>query len=353
MKMLKKIVLTLCLMCVCASCATLKDDVFIASNAAETAQPELGEIELKLVKQLSSFNQSEMQEIYHSLTALLAVPSTDRNYLARVNALTADYYILNKNQKRAKIYAEAALKQNNLDEYALLVNAKCMKDTEALDYLSAMCDRFENSHRLSAYLGHLYYKAGEYNLAVAAFDKGLPFLDEVYVKAYSNERATAYKNYTLGDDFNETTALILTKENMPLIDMTTVTNENTDVFNVITGNARWKSSMIADRLRAAGWYRSDALLTTDNTTRKDTAIFLWHLICAENESKLNQYSNKYRTRSRSPIADVPLGAEFFDAALAMIEYDIMQLVDGKYFSPDAPVSGAAFYTFLQKAENAR
>lgn len=335
------------------SCATLKDDIFIVSNTAETAQPELGEIELKLVRQLSEFNQAEMQGIYSELMSLLAVPSTDQKYLARVNALIADYYVLSNSARRAKGYAETAIKQNGFDEYAMLVYAKLMKDAEAIDYLCARCERFENSHRLAVYLAHLYYKTGEYENAVAYFDKGLPFLDAVYKNAYSDERNASYQKYAIGSGFSKSSASIIEKEKILLIDMTTLTNENTDAFNVITGNSNWKSSMLADRLRAAGWYRSDAQVATEYAKRKDAAIFLWHLICGGNESKLNYYSNKYRTRSRSPIVDVPLGADFFDAALAMIEKDIVQLIDGKYFSPEAEISGAEFYSFLKKANSMR
>lgn len=353
---MKKFFLIFFVSLIFASCASLKDDIFISSDLGETVQPELTEIETKLVRQISKHDKAELDKISQEINELLYAPSTDQKFLARVNALNADYYFLLGNTRRAKSFAEAALKYNGFDEYAILMNAKCMHDIEAIEYASNMFERFPSFYRVASYLGHLHFTHEQYDLALAAFDASLPFLDKAYSDAYVQERNTSYEKYSVKsfactDGITFVAKEIINKEKILLLDMTSLTNETTDAFNVITGNAKWKSSKIADRLFAAGWYRQDALLATDYTTRKDVAIFLWHLICGNNESKLGTYSNKYKTRSRSPIPDVPIGAVFFDAALAMVEYDIMQLLDGRNFSPDTIVSGAEFYKYLQKAKD--
>ncbi|MEL3909220.1 MAG: S-layer homology domain-containing protein [Treponemataceae bacterium] len=353
---MKKFFLIFFVSVIFVSCASLKDDVFISSDLAETVQPELAELETKLVRQISKYDRVELDKISQTLNELLSAPSTDQKFLARVNALNADYYFLLGNTRRAKSFAETALKYNGIDEYAILTNAKCMNDAAALEYTNNMFDRFPSFHRIAAYMGHLHFKFEQYDLALVAFDASLPFLDQAYSEAYAQERHISYEKYSITSlagtgGITPVAKEIINKDKIFLIDMTTLTNETTNVFNVITGNSKWKSSKIADRLLAAGWYRADALLTKDYSTRKDTAIFLWHLICGNDESKLSKYSNKYKTRTRSPIPDVPIGAVFFDAALAMIESDIMQLIDGRNFSPDDFVTGAEFYKYLQKAKD--
>ena len=335
------------------SCATLKDDIFIRTDLTEQVQPQLTDIEHRLVKQLSNPNDIEMQAVFKDLDELLATPSTDDKYLARVNALMADYYYLRKSTSKTKTYVERALKQNPYDEYALLVNAKRMKANDAIEYLEPLCNRFPKYMRLATYLGHVYAQVNEYAQAVAYFDASLPFLDKLYSDAYLKERKDSYAKYTIGDGISKTVNAIINKEKILLIDMTTLTDEITDAFNTITGNSKWKSSMLADRLKSAGWYFQDAQVATDMAKRKDVAVFLWHLLCINNESKLNMYSNRYRTRTNSPIFDVAIGSLYFDACLAMVENDIMQLTNGRYFEPELLVSGTEFYKYLQKVETLR
>lgn len=343
----------------CASCATIKDDIFINSALTEKVQPQISEIELALVRQLPRFyrgetvNQDEMKKIYNELNELLGTPSSDEKYLAQIHGLMADYYLLQRSPRKAQNFIESALKKNPLDEYALIAKTKSMKRSEALEYASAIVERFPNYLRLAAYLGHVQFEAGDYQAAVVHFDSSLPFLDKAYTDVYAEERAISYKKYSIGNDMSKIVDEFIGKEKILLLDMTTLTDEMTDAFNTITGNAKWKSTMLADRLKAAGWYRADAQLTTEYALRKDVAIFLWHLLCSDNESRLSMYSNKYKSRTRSPIADVPIGAEYFDASLAMVENDIITLIAGRYFSPEQPVSGADFYRYLQKVNSRR
>lgn len=351
MKTVKKVLLTFLTGMILTGCATLKDDVVIDSNLGVSSAPQLEQLEQDLVMQQAHYDEAEMKRIYEALATLQESPSTDSAYIARVSALTADYYLIAGNRSKAKTYAAQALKHNGIDEYALLAQAKCMQASEALDYTSAMVQRFPSYLRLTSYLGHLYYLNGDYAQSLAAFDTCLPFLPDAYKELYQQERNTAYQKYSVGTDVSGTTQRILEKDRILLLDMTTLANENTDAFNTITGNTHWKDSMLAERLKGAGWYRPEAQLQQDNATRKDAAIFLWHLLCGNDTSALSYYSNKYRTRTKSPIVDVPLGTDYFDASLAMVEKNIIKLIDGKYFSPNKPVSGTDFLKWLQKAES--
>lgn len=350
---MKKFVIFLFAIITFTSCATLKDDVFVASDLPERVKPQLKDIELKLVEQSILHNDAEIQKIYFDLNTLLKIPSSDEKYLARINALMADYYILAGNKVQAKNFVEKSLKQNRLDEYAILVNTKCMKENEAIEYANAIFERFPSYFRVAVYLGHLYFNVQDYKAALVCFDASLPFLDKVYSELYGSQRTISYNKYLVGDDISESTIEILDKDKILLIDMTTITNENTDALNIITGNSKWKTSMLADRLKAAGWYRPDANLKEEYARRKDVAIFLWHLICRGESSRLSFYSNRYKNRKRSPIIDVPIGSEYFDASLAMIENDIMPLVNGRYFDGETTISGADFYKYLKKADERR
>lgn len=58
-------------------------------------------------------------------------------------------------------------------------------------------------------------------------------------------------------------------------------------------------------------------------------------------------------RGKSPLEDVPLDRVYFDSILGVIEEDIIPLIDGRRFNPEASVSGFDFYNWLKKADRLR
>ncbi|PIE98481.1 MAG: hypothetical protein CR988_03000 [Treponema sp.] len=336
------------------SCASFQKDIMYSSELKEKTVPKLNEIEKRLITQYIENDKTELAEIEIDLTQLLNTPSTDSNYLAKLNAIYADFCILKRKTSKAKKYAAEAIKYNNSDEYAILVNSRLMKPQDKqLDYLKTALETFPNYYRLRAELGDIFYQKGEYALAIAAFDASLPFLPKVYTNLYKEKRNSSYSKYMLGDDVDNNSEDIIAKSQISLLDMTALAQDNTNAFDTITGNTKWKTSMLADRLKASGWYRANVDLPNGKTRRKDAAIFLWHLLVGTDSKKLSKYSRRYETKTKSPIVDVPIGSEFFDAVLGLVEEDIIPLINGKFFNPESDVNGYDFFEWLKKAEDAR
>ena len=65
-----------------------------------------------------------------------------------------------------------------------------------------------------------------------------------------------------------------------------------------------------------------------------------------------RYSDKYKKsgRTKSPVADVPVEDEDFDAILGVVEKEFMELPDGRNFYPDEEVTKLEFLTWLKSAE---
>ena len=55
----------------------------------------------------------------------------------------------------------------------------------------------------------------------------------------------------------------------------------------------------------------------------------------------------------SPVKDVAVDDEDFDAILGCVEFELMELVDGENFRPDDPVSGMSLEKSLSKLEKGK
>ena len=91
----------------------------------------------------------------------------------------------------------------------------------------------------------------------------------------------------------------------------------------------------------------------DLASKKDAALFLWHLIVGNDETRLKRYTRYYTSKRRLPIPDVMMDGVYFDAIVGTVEEDVVPLTDGKNFEPDKPVSGMEFYRWLLKADALR
>jgi hypothetical protein len=91
-------------------------------------------------------------------------------------------------------------------------------------------------------------------------------------------------------------------------------------------------------VKAAGLLLDPAVKPETVASRKDVAFFLWGIVARlEHDTRL---LTAYRTRyTASPVPDVPIDAPWFDAALGVVEQEIMDLRDGVHFQPDAPFTG--------------
>lgn len=332
------------------SCSTMrKDFIYTASSKTDNIRAA-EEIEKAIVLQGESKNAQALENIKKDLDSLLSSPSSDSGYLALVYALYGDYYLLKNNKAQAKKMLRIAEKYNPYEEYVELLVARLMPPEDAAAYLSKKIEANPSFYRLGAQLGAVQYTAGNYTEALVAFDGALEFLPKEYRVRYGKLRDYCSEFHTVDKDIKKTTAQILKQDRILLIDMAVLTQDNTHALDFITGTAQWKPKMLADRLKAAGWYAADLIVQEDYAKRKDAALFLWRLIAGTDSRMLSKYSRKYANRDKLPLADVAMDGVYFDSVLGTVEEDVIPLVGGKMFDPDGSVSGLEFYNWLKKAD---
>ncbi|UTC68294.1 MULTISPECIES: hypothetical protein [unclassified Treponema] len=337
------------------SCSTMQKDSIYSTTSSRDNIRNIENIEVNIVKQYRESSQEKIDQIKKDLNNLLAVPSSDRSYLSLVYALYADYFLLGRDRTSAKRMLKTAESYNPHEEYVQLVKSRLIEKTEdRKDYLISMIKLNPTAYRLQSELGFVYYLLKDYTNALVAFDASLDFLNEEYSLLYGEKREYCRKFYKVDSDLKKTTAQILTQSKISLIDMATLTQDNTHALDSITGTAFWRPAMLADRLKAAGWYDDSVSLSNGKAKRRDAALFLWHLLIGNDNEALTQYSRQYVYSGKpSPIQDVAIDGVFFDAIIGTVEEDIIPLIDGRLFVPDGDVSGLDFYEWLKKADALR
>ncbi|MBR7064019.1 MAG: hypothetical protein IKI31_02570, partial [Treponema sp.] len=85
-------------------------------------------------------------------------------------------------------------------------------------------------------------------------------------------------------------------------------------------------------------------------TRLGADRFLWNLFCKVTRVDSVKYSKRYKNRERakSPLKDVPITHEDFDAVIGVVENEIMSLKDGVHFEGEKYVTSEEFYNSVQK-----
>jgi tetratricopeptide repeat domain protein len=337
------------------SCASVQTDIRYSGGAGSAREKVLETLEATIVSQRIQYNPEQLKRTQADIEATLREPSTDSSYLARLHALSADVYLLQRQPNEARKQLAAAKQQNEYDEYVQLVSARLISDPEKRRaYLEERLVQNPTYYRLKAELGGLYFAAQDYRNALAAFDASLSFLPEGYRQLYGKQREQSLQLYTIdGAPIRKSSEKILQTPQLSLVEMATLTQDSTNALDFITGTAEWKPPLLAEYLQKDGWYHPERNVLKDLASKKDAALFLWHLIVGNDESRLKRYTRYYTSKRRLPIPDVMMDGVYFDAIVGTVEEDVVPLTDGKNFEPNKPVSGMEFYRWLLKADALR
>ena len=337
------------------SCASVQTDIRYSGNAGADREKNLETIEAAIVLQRMRYSSEQLKRIQANIDVFLREPSTDSSYLARLYALSADTYLLQQQLSEARKRLTTAKQQNEYDEYVQLVSARLISDQEKRRaYLEERLVQNPAYHRLQSELGGLYFAAQDYRNALAAFDASLSFLPEEYQQLYREQREQSLQLYTIdGSSIRKSSEKILQASPLSLIQMAILTQDSTNALDFITGTAEWKPPLLADYLQKNGWYHPNRDVLKDFASKKDAALFLWHLIVGNDDARLKKYTRYYTSKRRLPIPDVMMDGIYFDAIVGTVEEDVVPLTDGKNFEPDKPVNGMEFYRWLLKADALR
>lgn len=234
-----------------------------------------------------------------------------------------------------------------IDEGKILQSRLIKDDLERLSFLDEARKGADRPELFDVERGLTLLTLGDNLAAAAAFDSGLAKLPAFYSETYAEKRERAWNLRDLGQGTDSQTAERAAKEKIDWEDVVVLTSTETELFNLITGGEKWN----ADKLTKALLERK--ILPSEQTvTRASMARYLWSLN-AHRQGKpalLTQYSDRIRTLTnpKSPVPDVYPGDPWFDSVLGCIEWEFMNLEDGRNFNPSGAVKGTDFLRMVKR-----
>ncbi len=344
------------------SCKSVQRDKLVETVEPE-AYRELDSYELGLVEaetaSLAAGLNEDGRALVEALGRELAAAETrgivDEGFEARRRALMGRAAFILGDKTGAKAELQRSLKAKKTDELAVVLAALLSPtDADALAALDSAPESEEGNRRVKAERGYRLLALGRARDAIVAFDDSLPFLPQEYSRRYGDYRERAVALRDAPAPASSASGARLAAAALTLADLCAIAQENTTLLDGVTGGRRWEAALLFDRLKTAGYFAGEAPTTKDGATRADAALFLWNALASyRGDSKLlTKYTMKYSSRANpaSPVPDVPIGSSYFDAVLGCVELEIMKLVDGRNFAPDAAIDGAAFFAALGEAD---
>ncbi len=356
-----------------ACTSTLQEDIFDSTETSSQVLSAVTDYEASFIKYDSenisgiSTSPAELLQFHSSIETQLSL-SREPAVLSQLQSLNGLVYLMeNKTKKAQECYNEAKKQQQN-NTYILLLNSRLQKTPEeSLQVLEQSIKIDSENQTLILEKGKLLYKLGEYDKAIAAIDEALMISDSTnnlqYREYYSNFRTQVWQLYNSqissaksSKDINLTASL--TKDSMLLL-----TSENSSLLKDFTAGTKMSTSELTKKLTAYGAFSSaldannlnhsaDQILKSSAITRIMAARFLWNLY-VEKKSKpelKTRYSTRYQKIGKSPIEDVDVSDEDFDAVMGTVESEIMELPDGKAFFPQNVLSNLDFVTILKNMD---
>jgi hypothetical protein len=330
-----------------AGCQSVPPDLTVTrAEAAEEA--DLGSFEARLLDLRLDPQAAGLQTLRAELTAAGEGGGLSRRTRARVISLAAEAALLAGDRAAARSRAEAAAALDASDEGPWLVRAWLESDPgRRLALLEQGLARSEGSSRLRCERGMELLKSGRYAEAAQDLDEGLRGLDPGYRRLYGADRDRAFALARAAAEGGSAAAAerpeALSAE-LTVRFMVEKACSKTRLLSSLSPAANPAAEQVLPALEAAGLILTPGPAQAP-ALRKDVAYFIWGIVARVEHDPL--LLRKYRAKyTSSPVPDVPVGAPWFDAALGVVERELMDLPDGVSFQPDAHVTGLEYLGIL-------
>ena len=356
-----------------ACTSTLQEDIFDSSETSSQVLDAVSDYENSFVKYDAAYTLGEKPSAseladFHSSIEIKLSQSREPAVLSQLQSLNGLVYLIENKTKKAQDSYEEAKKQQQNNTYILLLNSRLQKTTEeSLKALEQSIKIDSENEILILEKGKLLYKLSEYDKSIAAIDEALMISDNKnspqYREYYSNFRSQIWQLYNSQISTTKSSKDFNLSANLTKDSMIVLTSENSSLLKDFTAGAKMSSSELTKKLTAYGAFSSaldsdnsnhsaDMILKSSAITRIMAARFLWNLY-VEKKSKpelKNRYSTRYNKIGKSPVEDVDISNEDFDAVMGTVENEIMELPDGKSFFPQNVLSNLDFITILKNME---
>jgi hypothetical protein len=306
-------------------------------------------------------------EISRELAAARKSKVTEKPYIARVHALSGESFLLEGDSASAKTMLKRADEVSGFGQAvgvrdpAPVLRAYLVDASKRLEVLKSSANPLlwgkgpdAVPARINMELALAYAEAKRYADAAKALDAAYPFLNAALREAYAPLRDEIRISNQAG--VKEGSALIADANplTMGLLARALWLAEP----SIVEAGAGADDAALLAAFIAAGIVSakdSGAVALRADAARP---LFALYLRRSGEKGIERRYTDKYAPRSgeskgRSPIPDIPYGSANFDAILALVEKEIMDLPDGEYFLPGEALSGLAFLEMLSKIPAAK
>ncbi len=346
------------------SCSSLQQDVVI-STVPKNEISELENIEFRIThldskkllcsatdySTLTQINQTA-QDILSDLSKLLNNKNLQQAAQSRLIALKGRLFeIQNKTQEATECYnLSNSIYKGDIQNQILGYRLSIIKNITDINAHSSEKDLVLIEQAIS------YFKENNYSSSVAKFDEAFISCEDFYKDAYSTIRDIAWNNHSL-KNLDSSSDLISVKE-LTIGQMMMIAQNYPQVLNYYTSGNVYSETMLFRKLVQQGLLTSTfnenppkKIYPYTKLTKSMAARFFWNLHCnkTDNIELKTKFSTYYKKeKSKSPVKDVSISHEDFDAILGCIQYRYFTLDDGVNFNPDNFVSGAEIAKALQR-----
>lgn len=350
-------------------CSSLQQDVVISTIPSEE-KSEVSDYEFRLAfldakysfdkkeyytadetKEITDACNALLKDVRKSLSKTTLVNAT----LARLRAIEGRILLIEGNSEKAAKSYNASLELYNGDIQQIILGHRLgiIDNLASANYAKADKPLILLEQALD------FYKNKEYVSAVAKFDESFISAESFYNDAYKELRDNAWNLRSVTDD--SALSSLLAVKNISVGQMMLITQESERVIEFYTGDKRYTEQNLFYKLVQKGLITPAAkenapknIYAYTKVSRAMQARYLWNIYCdlKQKPALKNRYSNLYSSSDKdSPIKDVSVTDDDFDAILGCIEYGLMNLTDGINFNPSASVSGIEFNDSLTKLKN--
>lgn len=346
-------------------CASLQKDV-VASYIPNEEISDISNFEYRLAYIDSEYSfptfqlsATDVQNRNNACDALIKDISKTFSSKALSNASRARLKAL---EGRLHLIAERSVKAKELSQISFEYNKDDIQNIILMHRLGIIEDlataSFQKSDKPIILLEQAldFYRDREYAFAVAKFDEAFISTESFYHDAYKELRNKSWELRTIND--GSVLASLLSINSITIGQMMLITQENKSIIDFYNGKNRYSESTLFYKLTQKGLITAPAkekpprnIFSYTKVSRAMEARFLWNIYCdlKQKPGIKNKYSTNYTKAGKtSPVKDVPVTDEDFDAILGCIEYGLLNLTDGINFNPQSSVSGIEFNESLKK-----
>ncbi len=343
----KQIFLFAILIMVLFNCATDKHVRTIGDD--DDANIEI--IQVKLLDYQSSKNIGLLIEAENDLKEIEKRGKYNKQYRAKVSGLFGMVYFYKNDKHNVKKYIEEIEYSNKGEEYYFILQALLETNPDAQIMILNQGEREADTNLLiKLELAEIYFAQADYRSAAALYDQALKGLPAAFKQHYKQNRDLAY-HYMKNPIDKMSAQDILREDTLTVSHVMSFMLAETIFFDNLAAKKDMNPNDLIKKLKDAGYVYNKKLSDKDICSRKDLAYLLLQILAfiKNDNSLLTKYSGKYLgTGRKSPIPDIKAADYYFDAALILVEREIMNLPDGTNFFPHKTVSGIELSNMVKK-----